>query len=72
MSERNYYSEALNIVWGNQHWDTALDLLRDAQDEISILRAELATATLTTLTTLTGTRMRRSGECCDCGHSWWE
>jgi hypothetical protein len=34
--------EATNTIWGHKNWDTALQLLQQAQAEIDQLRAALA------------------------------
>lgn len=44
MSDRNYYGEALNIVWDSNRGDTVLNLLLAAQDEISMFRTGLDAA----------------------------
>ena len=39
---RDYYSEALRIVWGGGDGGAALELLNQAQAELARVRAELA------------------------------
>ena len=42
---RDYYNEALRIVWAGGNWDAALELLNQAQAELARVRAEFAAAT---------------------------